>query len=501
MAVSYSSEAIHHHLYFPSGDRRSHLRRPCASFRPLTAVVAAIAAAKVGLSRAGDYQPISTANTQNYLSDILNLNIKQFDLTGNCCDFPDDDDDWSRLLDPLDPSLRAEIIKYGELAQATYDAFDCDPESENCGNCMFDGSRFFDELGLGHHSYAVTRYLYATSHADLPPWLPRWLRRSLHADAWSRDSNWMGFVAVGPRRPRRRRDIVVAWRGTIVPAEWFEDLHRNLETLHPASVASAAHAGAAARVERGFQSMYTSRSHATPHNQLSASEQVMREIRRAVNYFKSKGEEVMLTVTGHSLGGALALLNAHEAASAIPDVPVRVISFGSPRVGNEAFGTELRKLNVKILRVVIKQDLVPKLPGIIMNERMRRWEAAAGALEWAYAHVGHELKLDVAASPYLKRDVDFAGYHGLETYLHLVDGYVGSNSGFRRGARRNLALVNKAGAMLRRELGVPACWYRPAAAAAAVSVAINSYEKGVVKDVEALCGEDEIVNNPRRVDR
>nr|CAD1819683.1 unnamed protein product [Ananas comosus var. bracteatus] len=455
MAVSYSSEAIHHHLYFPSGDRRLHLRRPCASFRPLTAVVAATAAAKVGLSRAGDYQPISTANTQNYLSDILNLNIKQFDLTGNCCDFP-----------------MTTTIGRGSSTPSTR------PSSENCGNCMFDGSRFFDELGLGHHSYAVTRYLYATSHADLPPWLPRWLRRSLHADAWSRDSNWMGFVAVGPHRPRRRRDIVVAWRGTIVPAEWFEDLHRNLEPLHPASVASVAHAGAAARVERGFQSMYTSRSHATPHNQLSASEQVMREIRRAVNYFKSKGEEVTLTVTGHSLGGALALLNAHEAASAIPDVPVRVISFGAPRVGNEAFGAELRKLN-----------------------RMRRWEAAAGALEWAYAHVGHELKLDVAASPYLKRDVDFAGYHGLETYLHLVDGYVRSNSGFRQGARRNLALVNKAGAMLRRELGVPACWYRPAAAAAAVSVAINSYEKGVVKDVEALCGEDEIVNNPRRVDR
>lgn len=89
----------------------------------------------------------------------------------------------------------------------------------------------------------------------------------------------------------------------------------------------------------------------------------MAEIKRLVKYYQEKGERVSLTITGHSLGGALALLNAHEAASAIPDLPVSVISFGAPRVGNDAFRNELERLGVKALRVVVKQDLVPKTPG------------------------------------------------------------------------------------------------------------------------------------------
>ncbi|OAY76030.1 hypothetical protein ACMD2_23093 [Ananas comosus] len=90
MAVSYSSEAIHH---TSTSLGRPSLASPAALrlVSTLTAVVAAIAAAKSGVA-AGDYQPISTANTQNYLSDILNLNIKQFDLTATAV-IPHDDDD------------------------------------------------------------------------------------------------------------------------------------------------------------------------------------------------------------------------------------------------------------------------------------------------------------------------------------------------------------------------------------------------------------------------
>ncbi|KAJ6681266.1 PHOSPHOLIPASE A1-IGAMMA2 CHLOROPLASTIC [Salix koriyanagi] len=32
-------------------------------------------------------------------------------------------DDWVDLLDPMDPLLRSELIRYGEMAQACYDAF------------------------------------------------------------------------------------------------------------------------------------------------------------------------------------------------------------------------------------------------------------------------------------------------------------------------------------------------------------------------------------------
>lgn len=82
-----------------------------------------------------------------------------------------------------------------------------------------------------------------------------------------------------------------------------------------------------------------------------------------------------------------------------------------------------------------------------------------GSLDWVYTHVGFELSLDIKNSPYLKKGLDFSGFHSLETYLHLVDGFLGSGTGFRSNAKRDLALVNKSCGLLREELHVPVCWY------------------------------------------
>ncbi|KAG0463436.1 hypothetical protein HPP92_019505 [Vanilla planifolia] len=357
--------------------------------------------------------------------------------------------DWSPVLEPLHPYVRRELIKYGELAQATYDAFDNNPLSKYQGSCLYCRNRLLPALGLSHHGYFVTKYIYATTHAHLL----HWLVRPFFPSRWSDDSNWMGFIAVSGDEESRRigcRDIAVAWRGTVSPAEWIEDLQGKLEHLPQAPDD--------VRVEHGFLSMYTSRSPTSRFTRSSASEQVMPELLRLVELYKKRGEEVSVTITGHSLGGALALLNAAEAGSLLPkDVAVKAISFGAPRVGNEEFGDMLRRDGVKVLRVVTKQDVVPKVPGLFFNEGLNRtgWE-------WIYEHVGEELELDARASPYLKNGVvDIAGFHGLETYLHLVDGYDRAEGGFRAGARRDVALVNKASGFLREELSIPANWYQP----------------------------------------
>ncbi|QCE06292.1 phospholipase A1 [Vigna unguiculata] len=47
------------------------------------------------------------------------------------------EDDWAGLLEPMDPLMRMEMIRYGEMAQACYDAFDFDPFSKYCGSCRF----------------------------------------------------------------------------------------------------------------------------------------------------------------------------------------------------------------------------------------------------------------------------------------------------------------------------------------------------------------------------
>ncbi|KAH0458340.1 hypothetical protein IEQ34_013655 [Dendrobium chrysotoxum] len=396
--------------------------------------------------------------------------------------------DWSPLLDPLQPSLRREILKYGEFAQATYDAFDNNPVSEYHGGSLYGRSRLVPLLGLSHHGYSVTKYLYATSHIDLPQWLLRPLLRS--ESRWCDESNWMGFVAVSGEAETRRiglRDITVAWRGTVSPSEWLEDVQSRLEPLTCADDDGAL-------VEKGFLSLYTSRSQSSRFTHSSASEQVMRELLRLVEFYKNKGEEVSVTITGHSLGGALALLNASEAASLLPaDVRITVISFGAPRVGNQVFGDMLKRRGVKVLRVVTKQDVVPKVPGVVFNEgrKGKGWE-------WVYTHVGDELTLDAGASPYLKRGVvDIAGFHALETYLHLVDGYEQVEGRFRAGARRDVALVNKATGLLREELRIPACWYQPENK----GMARNEFGRWVLprrdpEDIPSPCAEEKLIPPP-----
>lgn len=400
-------------------------------------------------------------NVQNFNWDFLLSNYEQNHSTPAMSPKEDISQNWREihgfssnfegLLDPLHPLLRREILKYGEFAQATYDAFDFDSFSEYCGSCRYNAHKLFDKMGLTKHGYKVTKYLYAMSHIELP----RWLERSHVADSWSRDSNWMGYVAVSDDTETRRigrRDILVAWRGTVAACEWYEDFQRRLDPIGQNE----------AKVEHGFLSIYTSKNDTTRYNKTSASEQVMKEVTKLVKFYKEKGEEVSLTITGHSLGGALALLNAYEAASTIPELPVSVISFGAPRVGNFAFKDELDQLGVKTLRIVAKQDLVPRMPGLVFNEALQVFDEITGTLEWVYNHVGAELRLDVRSSPYLKKGINFLGFHSLETYLHLVDGYLSSEETFRVEAKRDVALVNKACDMVIDELRIPSFWYQMA---------------------------------------
>lgn len=363
---------------------------------------------------------------------------------------------WENLLDPLHPWLRREIVKYGEFAQATYDSFDYDSFSEYCGSCRYNRGKLFERLGLSKNGYVVSKYIYAMSQFELP----RWLERSHLVDEspWSKDSNWMGYVAVSDDSETRRigrRDIVVAWRGTVSPAEWYEDFQRKLEPIGDH--------GEEAKVEHGFLSIYRSSSETSRYNKHSAAEQVMKEIKRLVEFYRDeRGEEVSLTVTGHSLGGALAALNAYDAAKALPGLPTTVVSFGAPRVGNIAFRDELHNLGVRALRVVVKQDMVPRMPGLFLNEgTLQKFDELTGPLEWVYTHVGTELKLDVRSSPYVKTsNLNLPGFHNLETYLHLVDGFLSSTTAFRENARRDVALVNKSCDMLVDELRIPHCWYQ-----------------------------------------
>ncbi|KAL8093670.1 hypothetical protein AgCh_035529 [Apium graveolens] len=192
------------------------------------------------------------------------------------------------------------------------------------------------------------------------------------------------------------------------------------------------------RVEAGFLQLYTDKDERCKFSKDSAREQVLAELSRLIQ--KYENEEMSITITGHSLGGALAILNAYDIAETGVDftkdgrgipVSVCVFSFSGPRVGNGRFKERLEGLGVKLLRVVNIHDKVPYIPGV-------------GEMSpWCYSHVGEELALDHENSTFLKKTNDLGCCHNLEALLHLIDGYHGKDKRFWLSTGRDIALVNK----------------------------------------------------------
>ncbi|XP_021281171.1 phospholipase A(1) DAD1, chloroplastic-like [Herrania umbratica] len=352
---------------------------------------------------------------------------------------------WDGLLDPLDDTLRSEILRYGQFVEAAYRSFDFDPSSPTFATCKFPKNTLLTRSCTGETGYKPTKNLRATCGIQLPRWIdrgPSWL---------STQSSWIGYVAVCQDKEEiarlGRRDVVIAFRGTATCLEWLENLRATLTSL-PDDVANVGfkHSGCGPMVESGFLSLYTSGTAACP----SLQNMVREEIGRVLEMYSD--EPLSLTLTGHSLGAALATLAAHDINSTFSNAPmVTVISFGGPRVGNQSFRCQLERSGTKILRIVNSDDLITKVPGFVIdNNDMADKQAVnvAGLPSWVhkrvvdsqlvYADVGQELRLSSKECPHLSKG-GVATCHELSTYLQLVNGFVSSNCPFRTTARRVLS--------------------------------------------------------------
>ena len=175
-----------------------------------------------------------------------------------------------------------------------------------------------------------------------------------------------GFVAERAGAPGEPPALVVAFRGTVTPAEWLDDLRERLvpasappppgpsrrppsETV-PASDALGAAAGEVpGAVHAGFACLYGRMAaclHALVDGWLAAH--------------AADGGTVL--VTGHSLGAALATLCAADLAAR--GAPVACYTFASPRVGNRTFAAWLGRVALpgRLFRVFNTEDLIPTLP-------------------------------------------------------------------------------------------------------------------------------------------
>ncbi|XP_057958554.1 phospholipase A1-Ialpha2, chloroplastic-like [Malania oleifera] len=318
--------------------------------------------------------------------------------------------DWKDLLKPLHSVLRDEIIRYGEFVNACYKGFEIDPSSKRYLNCKHGRKSLLRELGLGNSGYEVTKYIYATPHITTP---------IINAAFCG---HWIGFIAVSSEDDVitriGRRDILVTFRGTMTTTEWIVNLMSSLTPprFDPQNPQSDV------KVESGFLSLYTSDERNGKFGLGSCREQLLSELTRLINKFK--GEELSITVAGHSMGSSLGVLFAYDVAELglnrncglYRKIPITVFAFASPRVGNAGLKERCEELGVKVLRIANVRDPITKMPGVVFNENFR---ILGGRYEfpWScscYAHVGVELAINF----FMMQNPAFV--HDLEAYISLL---------------------------------------------------------------------------------
>ncbi|XWS75411.1 hypothetical protein CRYUN_Cryun01aG0085500 [Craigia yunnanensis] len=367
---------------------------------------------------------------------------------------------WDGLLHPLHLDLRRYIIHYGQRVGAVGDLFNNKRESSGFGHCLCPKEEFFSAACLqkgNEFKYDVTHFIYAGS-ADVEP-------------------AWFGYVAVTTDEGKAalgRRDILVAWRGTITVTEWINNVNFFLTP-----VSEFFGTGNNANVHFGFLALYTGKSPKSDYCKTSARQQVRDAVRELVN--KYQHEEISITVTGFSLGAALATLNAMDIVANGDNKPtgnpnksfmVTAFVFGGPRVGdtglNEVFKTLSHHLH--LLRIKNSRDPVPRIP----------FSAPSGV----YTHLGEKLPINTSKSNYLnwrliglKQDLpdgstqqeetskdsiirglgDYVSAHNMDVYLHGVAGV--QENGFSLAVDHDIALVNKHLDRLKDEHKIPPNWW------------------------------------------
>lgn len=106
------------------------------------------------------------------------------------------------------------------------------------------------------------------------------------------------------------------------------------------------------KVHTGFLEAFTSKSNADGRSVREA----VREILARDEAKDENNKALPLFITGHSLGGALALLTTKLIA---PNINGACYTFGAPRVGNYEY---FQLVKTPVYRVVNSSDIVPRLP-------------------------------------------------------------------------------------------------------------------------------------------
>ena len=137
--------------------------------------------------------------------------------------------------------------------------------------------------------------------------------------------------------------IFVSFRGSTNIENWIDNIQikRTCPYSHNESIC----------VEKGFYKVYDKLKY-----------DVFYEIKEIEHKYKTNN----LLLTGHSLGAALSTLLAYDVNRKF-DYNVTLITFGSPRIGNDKFVYDLFKYPIISNRITHYYDMVPHLPQNILG--------------------------------------------------------------------------------------------------------------------------------------
>jgi len=184
-------------------------------------------------------------------------------------------------------------------------------------------------------------------------------------------------------------DVVIAIRGTEGVQEWIHDADFDLVTCP--FLPGAGH------TEDGFTEMYLSMT--------TSLDPACPRVTSMLPTLPFPRPVTSLTICGHSLGGALAILLVLDiAANTIFKEPI-VYTYASPRTGDPQFAATYNQVVPNTFRIAGRLDLVPKLP-----------------LPPLYEHVLglYELNSVTLFPPRILVKPDLVCLHILTTYLYLL---------------------------------------------------------------------------------
>uniref|UniRef100_A0A803N7I1 Phospholipase A1 n=1 Tax=Chenopodium quinoa TaxID=63459 RepID=A0A803N7I1_CHEQI len=298
--------------------------------------------------------------------------------------------------------------------------------------------------------FQVVGFLYATARVGVPE---AFLLRSRSREKWDRESNWIGYVVVSNDEVSKesgRREIYVAWRGTIRDYEWVDVLGAKLQSAKPLlsdqdddGVPADDDEDDQPKIMEGWLTIYTSEDPKSPFTKLSARTQLLTKLNQLIDQYKD--EDISITFAGHSLGATLSVVTAFDVVENLTkEIPVSAIVFGCPKVGSKAFKKRFDSYtNLKVLHVRNVIDLIPLYPFKLLG----------------YINIGIDLEIDTRKSSFLKDSKNPSDWHNLQAILHAVNGWQGVKEEFKLVIKRSIALVNKSCDFLKEECLVPPSWW------------------------------------------